>query len=169
MRGYLSPGEEVQLEARQHGIALAFPLARAFAVAGLGTALILYGTRVHWLFAPLGAGLLGAAAVLALGAVWRWDRTELVLTSEKLFAAAPQPFGSPVSVRSRSSRASSVACSGTGRSSRGSSRSHMSPVRATSAGSFAKAPNELLAAACEVTTFGIVTGTWRPREDQFTQ
>jgi membrane protein YdbS with pleckstrin-like domain len=85
MRGYLSPGEEIQLEARQHGIALALPLARSFAVAGLGTALILYGARAHWLFAPLGAGLLGAAAVLALGAVWRWDRTELVLTSEKLF------------------------------------------------------------------------------------
>ena len=85
MRGYLSPGEEVQLEARQHGIALVFPLARAFSIATLGTALILFGPQAHWLFAPLGAGLLGAAAVLALGAVWRWDRTELVLTSEKLF------------------------------------------------------------------------------------
>ncbi len=34
---------------------------------------------------PAGAGLLGAAAVLALAAVLRWDRTTLVLTSEKLF------------------------------------------------------------------------------------
>lgn len=85
MRGYLSPGEEVQLEARQHGIALAFPLTRAFAIAALGTALILFGTRAHWFLAPLGAGLLGAAALLALAAVLRWDRTELVLTSEKLF------------------------------------------------------------------------------------
>jgi uncharacterized membrane protein YdbT with pleckstrin-like domain len=85
MRGYLSPGEEVQLEARQHGIALALPLTRAFAIAALGTALILFGSQAQWFLAPLGAGLLGAAAVLALGAVWRWDRTELVLTSEKLF------------------------------------------------------------------------------------
>jgi uncharacterized membrane protein YdbT with pleckstrin-like domain len=34
---------------------------------------------------PLGAGLLGAAAVFAAAAVLRWDRTILVLTTEKLF------------------------------------------------------------------------------------
>jgi uncharacterized membrane protein YdbT with pleckstrin-like domain len=33
----------------------------------------------------VGALLLGVAAVYALAAVWRWDRTVLVVTSDKLF------------------------------------------------------------------------------------
>ncbi len=85
MRRYLSPGEEVQLKARPHGIALAAPLTRALFLAGAGAALVLFGPRVSWLLAPVGAGLLGAAAVVALAAVLRWDRTLLVLTTEKLF------------------------------------------------------------------------------------
>jgi uncharacterized membrane protein YdbT with pleckstrin-like domain len=85
VRRYLSPGEEVQLEARPHGIALAVPLARALAVAAAGGGLILYGPRASWLLPPAGAGLLGAAAIVALAAVLRWDRTLLVLTTEKLF------------------------------------------------------------------------------------
>ncbi|HEY7198109.1 MAG TPA: PH domain-containing protein [Gaiellaceae bacterium] len=85
MRGYLSPGEEVQLEARPHGIALALPLARAVALAALGAALVILGPQATWVLAPIGAGLLGASAVLALAAVLRWDRTILVLTTEKLF------------------------------------------------------------------------------------
>ena len=35
----------------------------------------------------MGALLLTLAAALALMAVWRWDRTHVVLTSEKLFIA----------------------------------------------------------------------------------
>jgi uncharacterized membrane protein YdbT with pleckstrin-like domain len=85
VRGYLSPGEEVRLEARPHGIALAVPLARALLVTGVGAALVVLGPRVTWILAPVGAGLLGAAAVLALAAVLRWDRTMLVVTTEKLF------------------------------------------------------------------------------------
>jgi membrane protein YdbS with pleckstrin-like domain len=85
VRRVLSPGEEVQLEARPHGIALAGPLGRAAVIAGVGAALIILGPRATWLLAPAGAGLLGAAAVLALAAVLRWDRTMLVLTTEKLF------------------------------------------------------------------------------------
>lgn len=85
MRGYLAPGEEVQLEARPHGIALVRPLGHAFFVAGGGAALVVLGPRVTWMLGPLGAGLLGAAAVLALAAVLRWDRTILVITTDKLF------------------------------------------------------------------------------------
>ena len=81
----LSPGEEVQLESRPHGIALAFPLARAALIAAAGAALVVFGPRAFWLLAPVGAGLLGVAALLALRAVLRWDRTMLVLTTEKLF------------------------------------------------------------------------------------
>jgi uncharacterized membrane protein YdbT with pleckstrin-like domain len=85
MRGYLSPGEEVRLEARPHGIALAAPLARAFLLTSAGAALVVLGPRASWILAPVGAGLLGAAAVFALAAVLRWDRTLLVVTTEKLF------------------------------------------------------------------------------------
>ena len=81
----LSPGEEVQLESRPHGIALSFPLARAALIAAVGVALVVSGPRAFWLLAPVGAGLLGVAALLALRAVLRWDRTMLVLTTEKLF------------------------------------------------------------------------------------
>jgi uncharacterized membrane protein YdbT with pleckstrin-like domain len=85
VRGYLEPGEEVQLESRPHGIALAPPLARSLVLALAGGALVLIGPRFSWALAAVGAVLLGAGAVLALSAVWRWDRTKLVLTTEKLF------------------------------------------------------------------------------------
>jgi uncharacterized membrane protein YdbT with pleckstrin-like domain len=85
VRGYVSPGEEVRLEARPHGIALAAPLARALVLTAAGATLVVVGPRVSWILAPIGAGLLGAAAVFALAAVLRWDRTMLVLTSDKLF------------------------------------------------------------------------------------
>jgi membrane protein YdbS with pleckstrin-like domain len=85
MRRVLAPGEEVHLRARPHGVALAVPLGRAGLIASAGAALVVFGPHVTWLLASAGAGLLGAAAVLALGAVLRWDRTMLVLTSEKLF------------------------------------------------------------------------------------
>jgi uncharacterized membrane protein YdbT with pleckstrin-like domain len=59
VEGALVPGEEVKLEARPHGVALVVPLTRPLVLAG--------------------------AALTAFRAVWRWDRTRLVLTSEKLF------------------------------------------------------------------------------------
>jgi membrane protein YdbS with pleckstrin-like domain len=43
------------------------------------------GSSIAWLLGLLGALLLGIAALIAFRAVWRWDRTRLVLTSEKLF------------------------------------------------------------------------------------
>lgn len=85
MQGYLEPGEEVQLEARPHGIALARPLARALAFAAAGGVLVLAGTAVTWGLGAVGALFLAVGAVLALVDVWRWDRTHVVLTTEKLF------------------------------------------------------------------------------------
>jgi membrane protein YdbS with pleckstrin-like domain len=85
VRRALSPGEEVQLESRPHGIALAVPLGRAGLIGAAGAAFVVLGPRASWLLAPVGAGLLGTAAVIALAAVLRWDRTMLVLTTEKLF------------------------------------------------------------------------------------
>jgi uncharacterized membrane protein YdbT with pleckstrin-like domain len=85
MRRALSPGEEIQIEARPHGIALAVPLTRAALLAAAGASFVVLGPRASWFLAPVGAGLLGAAAVFALAAVLRWDRTTFVLTTEKLF------------------------------------------------------------------------------------
>jgi membrane protein YdbS with pleckstrin-like domain len=65
------------LEAHRHGIALARPLSRAFALALAGGACFL----APWVaVAALGAVLLAVAAVIAVVAVARWDRTHLVVT-----------------------------------------------------------------------------------------
>jgi uncharacterized membrane protein YdbT with pleckstrin-like domain len=82
MRAYLEPGEQVRFEERPHPAALLRPLGRSFALAVLGAIFVLA--------APASLGLAGAAliavgAVLALAAVWKWDRTLLVLTTDKLF------------------------------------------------------------------------------------
>jgi uncharacterized membrane protein YdbT with pleckstrin-like domain len=81
VRGYLEPGEEVRLEERPHAAALLRPFARSLVLALAGAILVVA--------APTSLGLVGAivlavAAILALAAVWRWDRTQLVVTTDKL-------------------------------------------------------------------------------------
>jgi membrane protein YdbS with pleckstrin-like domain len=81
----LAAEERVCLESRRHGIVLARPLGWAIALAlGGGFAL-----SRNWPFTLVGAGAgaLVLAAVIALRAVWRWDRTHLVVTTDKLFVA----------------------------------------------------------------------------------
>jgi hypothetical protein len=85
VHGSLAPGEEVRLESRPHGVALVGPLFRPLGLAGGGAALVVLGSPVAWPLGLAGALLLGLAAGAAFRAVWRWDRTRLVLTSEKLF------------------------------------------------------------------------------------
>jgi uncharacterized membrane protein YdbT with pleckstrin-like domain len=78
----LVTGEErVVVDARRHGVVLAAPLARAAALALAGVGAVVLG----WPFSAAGAVLLAAAAAVATAAVWRWDRTHVVLTTEKLF------------------------------------------------------------------------------------
>lgn len=81
----LAPGEEIRLQARPHGAALARPLTRPLLLAAVGAALVVAGLPFAWPLGALGAAALVVSAALALAAVWRWDRTRLVLTSEKLF------------------------------------------------------------------------------------
>lgn len=73
--------ERVVVEARRHGVVLVRPLARAGAVAVLGAA----GVAAGGPLGAVGAALLVGAAIVATAAVWRWDRTRVVLTTEKLF------------------------------------------------------------------------------------
>ena len=73
--------EHVYIDARRHGVVLVRPLSRAFLLAALGGC----GFILGWPATLPGAALLGVAALIAGGAVWRWDRTHLVVTTEKLF------------------------------------------------------------------------------------
>jgi len=69
------------VEARRHGIALARPLLRALVIALAGGACFL----APWTAAAVaGAVLLALAAVLAVTAVARWDRTQLRVTGNTL-------------------------------------------------------------------------------------
>jgi uncharacterized membrane protein YdbT with pleckstrin-like domain len=73
--------EQVCVDERRHGIVLAGSFVRAFALAAPGAVAVAAG----WPASVVGAVLLAAAAVVALRAVWLWERTRVVLTTEKLF------------------------------------------------------------------------------------
>ena len=73
--------ERIYLDARRHGVVLVKPLSRALAIAVLGVVAFALG----WPLSLAGAGLLVVAAFFAVAAVWKWDRTHVVLTTEKLF------------------------------------------------------------------------------------
>jgi uncharacterized membrane protein YdbT with pleckstrin-like domain len=79
----IEPGEEVRLDARPHGIALVQPLLRPLAFVGAGLVLIAVGQE-YWIAGVVGAALLVLSALLAFRAVLRWDRTRLLLTTQKL-------------------------------------------------------------------------------------
>lgn len=76
-----SEEERVVVDSRRHGIVLLRPFARATVVAGAGGLAVFAG----WPFSAAGAALLFVAAVGAIASVWSWDRTHVVLTTEKLF------------------------------------------------------------------------------------
>ncbi|MBA2474594.1 MAG: PH domain-containing protein [Actinobacteria bacterium] len=73
--------EAVLLHARRHGVVLARPLVQALALALAGALLLLQG----WPLSVGGALALGLAAAVLLPAVWRWERTHLVVTEDKLY------------------------------------------------------------------------------------
>src|SRR2546423_102692 len=72
--------ERVYLDARRHGIVLAPALLRAFALAAAGGFLV----SAPFPLPLLGAVLVGGAALLALRAVWQWERTHVLVTDEQL-------------------------------------------------------------------------------------
>jgi membrane protein YdbS with pleckstrin-like domain len=75
-----APGERVRLDERRHGIVLVGSFLRAFAIAGPG----LFALVLGWPATVVGAALLALAALVAVRAVWNWERTRLVLTTENL-------------------------------------------------------------------------------------
>ena len=78
-----APDEHVWFESRRHGIVLARAFARSFTLLAVGVVLLTLG----WPVSVAGAVLALLAAMLAFAAVWRWERTTVVVTSEKLFVA----------------------------------------------------------------------------------
>lgn len=80
-RAMLADDEQVCFDGRRHGAALARPLVRALVLAALGAILI---AVKPWPLAVPGAVLMVLAAVVCLLAVWRWERTHLVVTTEKV-------------------------------------------------------------------------------------
>ena len=73
--------EKVFLDARRHGVVLARPLGQALALAVLGGVLV----GLVWPLAVAGAALVAIGAVMALRAVWGWERLRLVVTTERLY------------------------------------------------------------------------------------
>jgi uncharacterized membrane protein YdbT with pleckstrin-like domain len=76
-----SPEERVCFDARRHGVVLARPFTQALVLAAAGGILV----AQPWPLLVPGAVLVVIAALVALRAVWRWERTHLVVTTEKLF------------------------------------------------------------------------------------
>jgi membrane protein YdbS with pleckstrin-like domain len=76
-----SSSEQVRLDERRHAIVLAGPLVRSAGLAAGGVS----GFVLGWPLSAVGVLLLVLGAAIALRAVWQWDRTHVVLTSEKLF------------------------------------------------------------------------------------
>lgn len=77
------PRERIVVDARQHGIVLVRSFLRSGVLAAAGAVGLIGG----WPFSVGGAALLIVAAVEAIAAVWRWQRTHLVLTTRKLFVS----------------------------------------------------------------------------------
>jgi uncharacterized membrane protein YdbT with pleckstrin-like domain len=76
------PDERVCLVARRHGIVLARPLLRALGLAAIG----LFFLTLPWpATAVVGAVIVAFAAAFTFRAVWQWERTRLVVTTEKVY------------------------------------------------------------------------------------
>jgi uncharacterized membrane protein YdbT with pleckstrin-like domain len=73
--------ERVCLDERRHAIVLALPFARALGVAAVGIGLMAIG----WPASIAGVALQIVGAVIAVRAVWNWEQTRVVLTTDKLF------------------------------------------------------------------------------------
>ena len=74
--------EEIYLDARLHGAVLARPIFRSSLLVLLGIAAMLVPYAAG---AVVGAILIAAGAFFTLRAVWQWERTHLVVTTEKVY------------------------------------------------------------------------------------
>jgi membrane protein YdbS with pleckstrin-like domain len=77
----LSRDERTCWESRRHAVVLARPLGRGIAL-GVG-GFVCFALGWPWMLA--GPPLIALGAVGAALSVWRWERTRVVVTTEKLF------------------------------------------------------------------------------------
>jgi uncharacterized membrane protein YdbT with pleckstrin-like domain len=77
----MSGWEKICLEERRHAIVLAGPFARALGLAIVGIGLMAVG----WPASIAGVLFQALGAAIAVRAVWEWERTRVVITTEKLF------------------------------------------------------------------------------------
>ncbi len=73
--------ERVCLDERRHVVVLAGSFVRALGLAVVGIGCMAIG----WPASIVGVLLQAGGAGIALRAVWKWERTRVVLTTEKLF------------------------------------------------------------------------------------
>jgi uncharacterized membrane protein YdbT with pleckstrin-like domain len=76
-----SGSERICLDERRHAVVLAGPLVRALGLATVGIGCMAIG----WPASIMGVLLQAGGAGIALRAVWMWERTRVVVTTEKLF------------------------------------------------------------------------------------
>ena len=76
-----SDGERVCLDERRHVVVLAGSFLRAFGLGVVGIGCMAIG----WPASIAGVLLQVGGAAIALRAVWKWERTRVILTTEKLF------------------------------------------------------------------------------------
>jgi uncharacterized membrane protein YdbT with pleckstrin-like domain len=72
--------ERIRFDARRHSVVLTRPFLRAVLLAVAGALML----GLPWPAPVFGPVLVGLGAAIALSAVWRWDRTRLVVTTEKI-------------------------------------------------------------------------------------
>ena len=72
--------EEICFEARRHGVVLARPISQAAVLALTGAVLLAQPSPLP----VAGAALVLIAAAVCLRAVWRWERTRVVVTTDKV-------------------------------------------------------------------------------------
>jgi len=72
--------EQLCFDSRRHSAVLVRPFVRALALGGVGVLLLVGGVAA----AVVGALALAVSSLVALRAVWRWERTRLVVTTERL-------------------------------------------------------------------------------------
>jgi uncharacterized membrane protein YdbT with pleckstrin-like domain len=77
----LGAEERICWESRRHAVVLAKPLARSGALGVIGFVVFALG----WPVMVVGPVLLTLGALGAALAVWRWERTRVFVTTEKLF------------------------------------------------------------------------------------